>query len=578
MSIFDVFRKVKSVPAPWEKYYSKEDLDIKIANISMYEAVKRSAIKYPDYKAIEYMGRGISYSSLIKTIDKCALSLSEMGITKGDIVTICMPNIPEALYVLYGLNKIGAIANMIHPLSAENEILQSLTSTNSVSLFICDMFYDKIENTIYDTNVDKVVLVSPSDSLGLFLKIGYKIKTHGKYKKYPKSKKFLNLRQFLKLGRGKKETVSGHFGKNTPAVILHSGGTSGTPKNVVIQNRAFYLGAKQTGEICLHLKPGDSCLAIMPNFHGFGLSVCMHTALTLGCYTTLVPQFDASKFDELFDKTKPTIVLGVPTLFEALIKCNNVKNLDLSGLKYVISGGDTLTANLENSINKYLKEHHSNAKITQGYGLSEALAAVTLGFGDVNKSGSIGIPLPGNYIKIINPSNRKTLPYGETGEIVINSRAFMLGYLNNESDTNEALQIHDDGRIWLHTGDLGYMDEDGFIFYQGRSKRMIITSGYNVYPSHVEEVIESHPDVLQCTVVGVPHPYKQEVGKAFIVLKEGKHSLLVKNDIKNYCKKNLAKYMVPYIFVFRKQLPKTKLGKVDFVKLQSDIGVDDDEE
>ena len=159
MSIFDVFRKVKSVPAPWEKYYSKEDLDIKIANISMYEAVKRSSIKYPDYKAIEYMGRGISYSSLIKTIDKCALSLSEMGITKGDIVTICMPNIPEALYVLYGLNKIGAIANMIHPLSAENEILQSLTSTNSVALFICDMFYDKIENVdgVWCQKLDEII-------------------------------------------------------------------------------------------------------------------------------------------------------------------------------------------------------------------------------------------------------------------------------------------------------------------------------------------------------------------------------------------------------------------------------------
>ena len=578
MSLFDKFRKVKSIPAPWEKYYTKEELNIKIPNISMYEMVKRSSIKYPTNRAIYYMGKSINYTELVRKIDKAAISLSEMGIKTGDIVTIMMPNIPEALYVLYGLNKIGAVANMLHPLSAEEEIKQSLVSTNSKALFTCGMFYEKLENIIKDTPVLYVVFASPVDSLNPFVRLAYNIKEAGKHKKYPKHNSlFMNLKQFYKLGRGKKDTVSGHFGKNAAAVILHSGGTSGTPKNVVIQNRAFYLGAIQTGDICLHLKPGDSCLAIMPNFHGFGLSVCMHTALTLGCFTTLVPQFDAKKFDILFDKAKPTIVLGVPTLFEALLNCHNIKNLDLSNIKYLVSGGDVLPKSLEDRVNAYLKEHGSEGQITQGYGLSEALAAVTLAFREVNKSGSIGIPLPGNYIKIINPANRKTLPYGEVGEIVVNSRAFMMGYLNNESDTNEALQVHDDGRVWLHTGDLGYMDEDGFIFYKGRSKRMIITSGYNVYPSHVEEVIEAHPDVLQCTVVGVPHPYKQEVGKAFIVLKEGKHSLFVKNDIKSYCKKNLAKYMVPYIFVFRKQLPKTKLGKVDFMALKNDDGADDDE-
>jgi long-chain acyl-CoA synthetase len=315
----------------------------------------------------------------------------------------------------------------------------------------------------------------------------------------------------------------------------------------------------------------------MPNFHGFGLSVCMHTPLALGCYTILIPQFNSKKFDILFKKKKPTCVLGVPTLFEALISNNNVKNLDLSFLKYAISGGDLLKQSLEDDINKYFKEHNSKARITQGYGLSEALAAVTLAHDEVNKSGSIGVPLPGNHIKIINPSTRKTQEFGEIGEICINTQAFMMGYLNNEIETNAALQIHQDGHIWLHTGDLGYMDEDGFIFYKGRQKRMIITSGYNVYPSHIEEIIEKHPAVLQCSVVGVPHPYKQEVTKAFIVLKEGFHGLFVKTQIKEYCKKNLSHYMVPHDFVYRKNLPKTKLGKVDFKKLQSDIGGDDDE-
>ena len=337
------------------------------------------------------------------------------------------------------------------------------------------------------------------------------------------------------------------------------------------------MAAKQEQISLKKLRPGDCCLAIMPNFHGFGLSVLMHTPLALGCYTILVPQFNSKKFDILFKKTKPTCVLGVPTLFEALSENNNVKHLDLSFLKYAVSGGDLLNSNLENKINEYFKAHNSQARITQGYGLSEALAAVCLAADDVNKSGSVGIPLAGNHVKIIDPATRETLPYNEVGEIVIHTKALMMGYLNNEAETNEALQVHKDGHVWLHTGDLGYMDEDGFVFYKGRQKRMIISSGYNVFPSHIEEVIEAHPAVLQCTVVGIPHSYKGEVPKAFIVLKEGFHGLFIKSEIKEYCKKNMAKYMVPSEFVYRKKLPKTKLGKVDFIKLQSDIGVDDDE-
>lgn len=577
MSIFDLFRIKKKIPAPWSKYYQGSELNFKIPNISMYDQVKISTYRYPNNKAIEYMGKNITYQEFLNKIDRMAVCFSKFGIKKGDIITICLPNVPEALIALYALNKIGAIANMIHPLSAEEEIRLSVESTNTRILIIMDMFYAKIANIIKETSVEKVIITSATDSLNIFMKLGYKIINHGKYKVIPKDEFFIRFPKFNQVYYDKSINLTKRYGKDTPAVILHSGGTSGKPKNVVIQNRAFILGSKQE-KICLKkLHQGDCCLAIMPNFHGFGLSVCMHTPLTLGCYSILVPKFDAKKFDILFKKTKPTCVLGVPTLFEALISNNNVKNLDLSNLKYVVSGGDILPAALENRINEYLHDHGSNAHITQGYGLSEALAAVTLAYDDVHKPGSIGIPFPSNHVKIIDPATRKTLKNGRVGEIVIHSKALMMGYLNDEAETNAALQIHDDGHVWLHTGDLGYMDKDGFIFYKGRQKRMIITSGYNVYPSHVEEVIESHPDVLQCTVVGVPHPYKQEVGKAFIVLKEGKHSILVKNDIKAYCKKHLAHYMVPATFVYRKQLPKTKLGKVDFKKLQSDIGSDDDE-
>ena len=576
MSIFDIFRKRKEIPKPWSKYYTDAEMDIKIPNISLYKQIKNTASKYPNNIAYRYLGKNVTYKKFVEQIDKAVLSFKEMNLKKGDVVTFCMPNIPEVLIGFYALNKIGVIANMVHPLSAEEEIKEALLTTKSKYLVIVDIFYDKVKEAVKSTNVKNVIFVSPANSMKILLKFGYKLINIGKYKKFPRNDFYISWKRFIRKSKSSKLEIKEKYGKDTPAVILHSGGTSGKSKNVVLQNRAFLMAVEQQKIFLKYLNVGDSVLAIMPNFHGFGLSVCMHSTISLGFTSILVPQFDANKFDILFKKNRPTVVLGVPTLYEALIKNNNVKNLDLSFLKFAISGGDMLSQILEDKVNNYFQEHNSTARITQGYGMTEALAAVCIGLADINKSGSIGIPLPGNNVKIINPSTRKTNPYNVVGEICINNKALMMGYLNNETETNQALQIHDDGHIWLHSGDLGYMDEEGFIFCKGRIKRMIITSGYNVYPSHIEEVIQSHPAVLQCTVVGVPHAYKQEVPKAFIVLKEGYLPLFVKNEIKDHCKKNLAKYMVPKEFVFRKKLPKTKLGKVDFKKLQSDIGGSDE--
>ena len=576
--LFNLFKIKKDIPAPWKKYYDDNEFNIKIPNISIYEQIKRTCLRYPNSVAIEYLGNKIKYKKFLKKIDRCAISFKYNGVKKGDIISICLPNVPEALICLYALNKIGAIGNMIHPLSAEEEIKESLISTKSKYLVMIDMFYSKVKNIISSTNVKKVIFVSASNSMKFYMKLPYKIMNIKKYEHYHLNKLYTNwfLFNLKSLFVNKKNIKFKKYTKNTPAVILHSGGTSGKPKNVVIQNRAFLLLTEQDKVIVKNMNVGEGCLAIMPNFHGFGLAVSMHVQIACGYKCILVPTFDPKKFDVLLNKTKPSIIFGVPTLFEALINSNNVKNLDLSNLKYVISGGDTLPKTLEDDVNRYLIKHNADTIITQGYGLTEALSAICLGTKKINKSGSIGIPMPGNYIKIINPVTRERCKYNEVGEICIHNKALMLGYLNNETETNEALQMHDDGHIWLHTGDLGYMDEDGFTFYKGRSKRMIICSGYNVYPSHIESVIESHPAVLQCSVVGMPHPYKKEVPKAFIVLKSGFHGLFIKNEIKEFCKKNLEHHMVPYKFIYRKSLPKTKIGKVDFRKLMEDDGVDDE--
>ena len=576
--LFDLFNIKSKISAPWNKYYSDDEINFNIPNISLYEQIRRVSIKQCDEIAIEYLEKKITYKKFIKLVDRCSISFIKQGIKKGDVVTICLPNVPEVLIVFYALNKIGAIANMVLPLSAEQEIKESLISTNSKYLFMIDVFYNKIKNTIKSTNVKKVIMVSASNSMKWYMKLPYKLMNIKKFEHYIPNKLYMSYNDFILKGFfiSKKNIKFKKYGKNTISAILHSGGTSGTPKNVVLQNRSFLIYQMQGKTILKDMNVGDSVLAILPSFHGFGLGLSMHMPLSQGFKVIMVPNFDSKKFDILLNKTQPNLLLGVPTLYEALKNSHNIEDLDLSCLKHVICGGDALPSSLEDEVNNYLKKHNSNTVICQGYGLSEALSVVTFANKNIYKKGSIGIPLPGNYVKIIDSSTRKAMPYGEVGEIVVNTRALMIGYLNNETETNEALQVHDDGHVWLHTGDLGYMDQDGFIFYSGRLKRMIISSGFNVYPAHIESVIESHPDVLQCTVVGMPHPYKKEVPKAFIILKPGFHSLFIKQEIKDYCKKHLEYHMIPYKFVYRKSLPKTKLGKVDFKKLMEDDGVDDE--
>mgnify|MGYP000709205173 FL=1 len=561
--------KQKLIKTPWAKYYKKEDLKLKVPDISMYEALKEGVLKYESRTAINYFGKKLSYREFLNLIDKAALAFRSQGVRRGDIVTICMPNTPEAMIAFYAINKIGAISNMIHPLSGEVEIKEYLTSTNSVMLVMIDVCYDKVKNIIKDTSVYKTIVVSARDSMPFFTGLGYQISQGFKIKGPTKSEAYLYWNDFLKKASGYNNLLDIKISRDDPAVILHSGGTTGKPKGIILSNGNFNALTEQAKIVFNDVEVGDRVLGIMPIFHGFGLGVSTIGPFILGCELIMVPQFNAKKFDKLLEKYKPNVIFGVPTLYEALAGTKN-DYLDLSGLKYAISGGDSLSRNLIKRVNDYLSSHNAKIKISQGYGMTESLAAVALSYGEAYREDSIGIPFPGNYIKIVTPETQEEVPYGEDGEICISGPTVMLGYLDNEKETNEMLQIHKDGMIWLHTGDIGMMDSNGILYYKQRLKRLIISSGYNIYPSHIEEVIEGHPSVLKCSVIGIPHPYKVEVPKAFIVLKNDYNPLTVKASIKEYCKKNLASYAIPKEFEFRKSLPKTLIGKVDFKKLREE--------
>ena len=320
------------------------------------------------------------------------------------------------------------------------------------------------------------------------------------------------------------------------------------------------------------LVPGDSVLSILPMFHCFGLIVCMYVPLCLGVTCLMIPQFDAKKFDKILKKYKPVVLTGVPTLYEAMLKNEHMNDLDLSQVKYVISGGDSVSKEQNMKINEFLKEHHSPEILQQGYGMTETTGPVCFGSMGSNKLGSVGCPMIGNVVKIIDPKTKKEVKPLEKGEICVNSVVMMSRYLNDEKATKETLKLHDDGKYYIHTGDLGYIDSDGVVYYVQRIKRIIVSSGYNIYPEYVENVLRQCKYIKDACLVGVPHSYKKEIAKVFIILKDDvKESYTVKKEIMEYAEKNLAHYMLPREYIYKKEFPRTKYFKIDYNKLKEEI-------
>ena len=467
----------------------------------------------------------MSYDDFFMQIDICAKALKCQGIRKDDVISICMPNTPEAVIMFYAVSKIGAISNMIHPLSAEEEIKKSIVDTNSVMLLTVNFNYKKIANIIEDTSLYKVILSSPRDSMPKLMGIGYFILEDRKVKLPKNDERFILWDSFFSKGKNYDASAFARGKKDNPAVILHSGGTSGTPKSIILSNGNINVVPNQAHIALPDITERDSMLGILPMFHCFGLVECVHYPLSTGIELILVPRFDASRFDKLLRKYKPSFIAGVPTLFEALINNKHMDDIDLC---------------IFSTTNSY-----------------------TLG--------SVGIPLPSNDLRIIDPDTHKEVKTGQVGEIQISGPSVMLGYLNNEEETNKVLEKDEKGNTWVHTGDLGYINENGCLFFVQRLKRLIISSGYNVYPSHIEEILNKNKYVLNSCVVGVPHPYKVQVPKAYIVLKSGYHdNMKVRSEIKDYLEKNLAKYMIPKEYVFRETLPKTMIGKVDYKQLENE--------
>ncbi len=541
--------------------------------LTMFQMIQRMAEKYPNTPAYEFYGKKTSYRQFVGKIERAARAFTAMGIRRGDAVTICMPNTPQALDCFYALNRIGAVCNMVHPLSAQKEITFYLDFSESRMILTMDMFYEKVAAAIEECRFPVTILTARmQDELDPIKAAGYTVTMGRKFHKFPNNPYGMLWKNFITKGVLGIRLPEPYYDPAAPAAILYSGGTSGKPKGICLSDQNFNATALQATEaIQQPLGPGDTMLSCMPVFHGFGLGINIHTILINGAECILMPSFNGKSYAEMLIKKKPNFIAGVPTIFEALLHIEELKDADLSCLKGMFCGGDALSVELKKKVDQFLKEHHASIQVREGYGLTECVTASCLTPRDTFRENSIGLPFPDTEYCIVRPGTDEELPKGEEGEIILKGPSVMIKYLKNPEETAQTLRRLPDGDIWLFTGDLGYMDEDGYIYFKQRIKRMIVTNGYNVYPGQIENIIDSCDEVAYSCVIGVKDQRRMQKVKAYVVLKPGyTGNQEMKDKINEILSMHVARYALPKEIEFRKDLPKTLVGKVAYRKLEEE--------
>ena len=469
---------------PWLEYYDEENIpsSIEYPDCSIVDMIMQSAEKWPDNVAYSYYGHKVTYKNFIRKIEKAARALKNYGVKEGDRVTICMPNTPEGITMVYAVNMVGAVCNMVHPLSSEKELEYYIKVADSKYVLVIDAVFDKIYRLRDTAQLERIIVVRPSDGLGFLKKKLYNTLHIKKVRLPANDNRVVLWEDFIANSYFYQGNYHEERGGEDLAVIMYSGGTTGAPKAVMLSNLNINAESICDATMIRQVVPGATVLSILPLFHCFGLGVCIHTPLCKGMGCILIPAFSHKQFADIIKKNSPNFIVGVPTLFEALVN-TKLKRDDLKSVTTVICGGDALNQTLRDKVNDYLKAHGSSAKIRVGYGLTEGSGAVCLSPEDAFADGIIGAPFPDTYLKIVKNDTFDELPVGGEGEVCISGPLIMMGYLGDDAETAQALRIHPDGKLWLHTGDIGYLGKDGFIYFAQRLKRIIVSSGYNIYPT-----------------------------------------------------------------------------------------------
>ncbi|MBQ4425136.1 MAG: acyl--CoA ligase [Lachnospiraceae bacterium] len=533
---------------------------------SLYQALKKAAKENPKKTALDFSGRRIIFRDFLADIDLAARALSAQGIGKDDAVTICMPNMPQALILFYAASRIGAVANMIHPQSAQNEIVFALNLLQSRFILVLDMFYETVVQAVRSMDRPVTILLTRAeDELPAAVAAAYALTAGRRYAHLPYSGEGLLWKDFMKSAKKLPEAAEVPFDADHTGVVLYSGGTTGKPKGCALSDYAFNACAVQAKTaIDEEFGPGKSMLSCMPCFHGFGLGMNLHAALICGVTCILMPSFNIKTYAKLLLQKKPNFIAGVPAIFDALLNIPGLDNADLSFLCGIFCGGDTLPVSLKRRVDAFLAEHRASVQVREGYGLTESVTASCLTPKDEYREGSIGLPFPDTDYAIVKPGTCEFLPAGQTGEIVMTGPTLMQGYAADPEETALVLKPFPDGRTWLLTGDLGTMDEDGFVYFKGRIKRMIITNGYNVFPAELERVIGACEGIREVCVIGAEDPRRGQKIKAFIVPEDGQEEAALRSRTEEALKLNVARYAQPRELIFLSKLPRTEVGKIDW--------------
>ena len=544
---------------PWLKFYNGAPETIDYPRVTMYEALMQTVDQYPDRIAYEFFDYTSTYRQFARDIDICANALAAFGMKKGDRITISMPTSPQGVICFYAANKLGVVASMIHPLSTPKEIVYYLNISKSRVALTLDLFYDKFNEIKGETQLETLILTEIFDQMTLREQGADKTNADPMVKWW----KPLMAASYL-------DVPKANMGTDDMAVILYSGGTTGFPKGIMLSSYNFISEGLMVAKGIESFSNEDaSILAILPIFHGFGLGICCNAAFMAGAKSILVPQFTPEIVADLVKKKKPTLLTGVPTLYDALTRNPDFQSADLSCLQYTSCGADSLPRQVKDRFEELVKRQGGNVQLLEGYGLTEAVTGIMSTPRDGYREGSVGIPMADMLAKVVSIGTSEEVPVGAEGELCVSGPAVMLGYLEHPEETAEVLKKHKDGRVWLHTGDIFTMDKDGYFYYKLRLKRMIKSSGMNVYPVQVEAVLDKHPDVQGACVIGVPDEAQVERVKAFVVLKDSsKASPEMGRAIIDYCRENIIKWSCPREVEFIDSLPLTRVGKIAYTELE----------
>ena len=557
---------------PWLKYYDQKFIDQTLPALSAFEYVCQRSKNHLNDTALEYYGRKFTYADLIVNVKKTAAALRGAGVKKGDIITVVSIMTPEIIALFYAADMMGATLNLVDPRYSVEGIREYIEEVDSHLLVCLNVVYERCRQAAKRTNVEKVIVLSPADSLPPLMAVGYKLTTPDK-NKYASN--VIRWKQFIKGGEGQ-STAAEPYDPDHACVVVHTGGTTGSPKGVMLTDDCFNGIALQFQAYPKLFHRGQKLMNVMPPFIAYGFACGIHLPLVLGFTVIIIPNLDPAKLGSLVLKHKPEHMFGVPTHYQQLAADPKLRDKDLSFIINYAAGGDSLSRGAEQTVNDFLAAHGARYPIAKGYGMTEVSSAATVAAGLDNKPGSVGIPMVNTVVAAFEPGTDQELPIGQRGELCISGPCLMKGYYNKPEETAILLRRHPDGRVWAHTGDMGYLDEDGFVYLDSRIKRMIIRhDGFKVFPSMIENVVSRHPAVHQCSVVGCTDKDHTQgrLPFVYIVLKAdttAKKKQVIR-ELERMCAEELPEYVQPVAYKFISSMPMTPVGKVDYRQLEADI-------